>query len=57
MNIYLLALMTAAATTAGNFIYQYFRNKDWEKAKERSYFMGIGIGIFLLNVVFLHAKL
>ena len=56
MNIYLLALITACLTTTGNFTYQYFNQKDWQKAIERSYYMGFGIGIFLLNVVFLFAK-
>lgn len=60
MNIYslvLLAIATACLTTTGNFTYQYFNQKDWKKAIERSYFTVVGVGIFLLEIIILNDKL
>ena len=42
-------ILVALAMTAGNFIYQVFKKRDWERAFEISFFQAVAIGVLWLN--------
>lgn len=44
MQIYLIFIALAIS----NFLYQFFTEKDWDKAFNRTCFQGIGVFIFWL---------
>ncbi len=48
MYLYGAAVIVFAGLTIGNFIWQAFGGRDWDTAKERSFFQGAALGTFLL---------
>jgi len=47
--MYGTAIVVCAGLTIGNFIWQAFGKREWDKAAERSFFQAVALGAFLLT--------
>ena len=48
MTMYVTALVVFVSLMFANFIWQAFKEREWHKAMERSFFQAVALGAFLL---------